>query len=217
MGESRLMRMQRASAMLMDAPLKPAPVPEAPLQDPLDLVKEILLSNTTYPDTMTLGELRTTLLKKMVRGVRCPLCARRVVLRVRPLSYPIVKALHWLVAASGDKRQWVHVPTEAPAWFLRTRQHSALSLWGLAETMVVRSASTPGAGTWRPTKKGLAFAQGTLKVPSKSVTYNSKLLGFAGDLVVVTDIQAMPSDLLEDAGIPQGVSVSMPEKTTGKE
>lgn len=211
MSQSRKRRLEIAGEMLCGKKVEPSTIPE-PIRDPIDLVREIL-NNTTYPDTMTLGELRVVLLKRMIRGVRCPLCTHRVALRVRPFSYPILQALRWLVQASGEKRRWVHVPSEAPSWFLRSRQHSALALWGMAETFPVKSSDSPGEGTWRPTKKGVSFVQGWLKVPSKAVIYNSKVLGFEGELVTLSDIKAMPSDLSGTDPIPSEIVVKIPEPT----
>lgn len=116
-------------------------------------------------------------------GGCCPVCDRFGRIHARPINATMVASLVWLIGAPESARKgWVHVPSTAPRFVVKTNQLSALRWWKLAEYL-------PGySGFWRATETGKAFARGDIPVERKAHIYNADVLWLDGGPVFARDV-----------------------------
>ena len=81
---------------------------------------------------------------------------------------------------------WIHIPTELPE-LLRNRVYQKLAYWGLLEQRPAESHAKAHNGSWRVTKKGLAFLTGRITVPQIAYSYNKEVLGYNKPMVAIGD------------------------------
>jgi len=119
-------------------------------------------------------------------GGYCPCCDRWGKIYRRSLNATMARQLMWLVQARDRGDGWVHVPSTAPAWLLRTPQLPTLALWDLVEgaPSMTKLASS---GLWKPTEKGIAFAQNALSVQRYVYAYNNKRVDSDGENISILD------------------------------
>jgi len=134
----------------------------------------------------TLRQAHADTMSRAGEGVGCPCCGKFVKRYNHGLSAGRVRALCWLVGASGQGREWVHVPTAGPRWLVKTNTHPTLVWWGLLERKPADDTTdTKHQGFWRPTLLGVRFARGVVEVPRRVSTYNAEVLGFSDEVIDV--------------------------------
>ena len=138
----------------------------------------------------TLVEAREALLFVMEDGGICPCCDQFVKRYRRKLNATMARGLIWLVKASGDNLQWIHVNSTGPSWL--TNKGGTLATlvhWGLIEEKPKedKPSASRTSGSWRPTLKGVQFAKNELRVPSHVVLYNDQVEGWSGSEASIVD------------------------------
>jgi hypothetical protein len=152
-----------------------------------------------YWDGMSLEEAKQALKASLDDGLRCPCCDKYARRYRRAFNSTMARSLCWLSHASGLVADgWVHVPSTAPRWLIRSNQLATVRWWGLVE----RSEEEPEPrlkhhGMWRPTPKGIEFAWGRTTIPRRAVTYDGKVIGHEGDEIYVGELAGKNFDYEE--------------------
>lgn len=162
-------------------------------QNHVDLRKKQLESRPTIRpnDNWSLDTARKYVESRLEDGVICPCCNRFTKVYKRRMNATMVRSLIWLVKASDEWREWVDVPNAAPKWILRSNQLPTLRWWGLVERLTKEAAKannmTKHSGFWRPTQKGIDFANSNTLVPEFVLTLNGEPQNFVGPEVTVAE------------------------------
>jgi len=110
-------------------------------------------------------------------GGECPVCGQTIKVYRRKLNANMARFLIRLVRKFKETQDWVKytdIRTDGEG-----RDYSYITKWGLAITApAVRSADTKDSGLWKPTEKGIQFAQNLVKVPSHVYLYDNKVIGW---------------------------------------
>ena len=119
-------------------------------------------------------------------GGYCPCCQRWGKIYRRNLNASMARQLMWLVQAPDRGDGWVHVPSSAPTWMLRTHQLPTLHLWGLVEG-ADSGTKLASSGLWKPTPEGVLFAQNKITVKKYVYVYNNTVMDSEGEDISVVD------------------------------
>lgn len=119
-------------------------------------------------------------------GGHCPCCDRWGKIYRRALNAAMARSLLWLVNQEDRGDGWVHVPSSAPSWMLRSQQLPALQLWGLVEGFTAET-KLASSGLWKPTPAGIAFAGNRTTVQKYVYVYNNTVLDTDGDQIFIGD------------------------------
>jgi len=119
-------------------------------------------------------------------GGHCPCCNRWGKIYRRPLNSSMARALLWLTHEPHRGDGWTHVPSSAPTWLLRSSQLPTLHLWGLVESSDTKT-KLASSGLWKPTLKGLHFANDICSVPKYVYVYDNTVRGFEGPDIVIQE------------------------------
>ena len=153
-------------------------------------------------DTWSLAQARAWVEQNRDVGVDCPCCYHPCRIYPRVLNATTARSLCWLVrAAAGERvqvaegdyrvlpldRGYVDVPRFAPAWVVRTNQHSALRWWQLAERAPNEDKHKRDSGMWRPTPLGIAFAESRALVPKRVFHYRGDAVGYGEEMTSIVE------------------------------
>ena len=106
----------------------------------------------------------------------CPACGVTTKEWKKPIISTAVAGLCRLVALYQGKPMHYDDFTV----LAKDRNFSQLVLWGLVEAGDYDGEQKRSAGTWSPTEKGIMFVHGHIEIPSHVVTFDNRLIGFAG-------------------------------------
>jgi len=143
-----------------------------------------------HADSIKLRKLKERFLRLVPKGLNCWLCGKWNHVDSRPLNWKMAISLLWIVREyESNGEEWVYCP-DGPQWFQRTKQHPTLKHWGLIERPAKNADSEQNpkkkhSGFWRPTEKGIQFAQGRISVPERALIYKDECLGFEGEDVLI--------------------------------
>jgi hypothetical protein len=118
------------------------------------------------------------------KGGRCPCCNRWGKIYPRHINATMARSLSWLVA-EADNTAWVDIPNTAPRWLVRSNQLPTLRWWELVERAATDDKDKKFSGMWRPTAKGIAFANGTIAVPRTVYTYDGNVVEYGEDRLYI--------------------------------
>jgi hypothetical protein len=117
----------------------------------------------------------------------CPCCDRKGKIYRVPLGAGPCLSLLWLVNESDPKVDNGFVVTNgrsgAPRAVVDSRSWTVLARYGLAEQETNEFESRARRATWRPTPKGIAFAEGRIALPKYGYAYELEgtMLRYEGD------------------------------------
>jgi hypothetical protein len=122
-------------------------------------------------------------------GVYCPCCNQYARIYKRKMNTGMALALLYMfIEYFNTAKEWIHVEE----LFIK-RNHKCshdwalLRFWGLIEEN--NEPSEPDKktnGLWRITARGKSFVNDTrLRLPSKAIIYNNKLIGFNDDMITI--------------------------------
>jgi hypothetical protein len=144
----------------------------------------------------TLGRLRD-IWRSVIEGSggHCPVCDRWGKITPIRMTHTTVRSLVWLRNIQDTTGQpWIHVPSVAPRFVMRSYSISSLKHWGLVQQRAeVPEPKTPGAprtkfsGHWRITPLGREFAAGQIAVPQAVFVYNDSVWGKSDKEVYARD------------------------------
>ena len=138
-------------------------------------------------ETYTLADLRGNWRAVIeADGGHCPCCDRWGKVYRRNLNASMARALIWLVNQPDRGDGWVHVPSSAPAWMLRTQQLPTLHLWGLVNDFP-RETKLASSGLWQATPAGVEFAHNRSTVSKYVYVYNNELQDKGGVDISIID------------------------------
>jgi len=120
-------------------------------------------------------------------GAHCLCCDRWGKVYRRNLNASMARALMWLVNQEDRGDGWVHVPSSAPPWMLRSHQLPTLQLWGLVEGFSSGDSKLQSSGLWKPTQLGVAFANNRATVQKYVYVYNNMVRDTEGDQIFIGD------------------------------
>lgn len=138
-----------------------------------------------HDQLFTLAEARSFVATMRGDGCVCPCCDQHAKTYKRAISTEMAKILVDLVLVFHDTNDWV------PARQLEARggDYAKLTHWQLIEFEQPKLGSSRSAGGMRPTKRGMLFALGRLKVPSHVLLYNNEVVGFDGEPIEIGEVQ----------------------------
>jgi hypothetical protein len=122
---------------------------------------------------------------KQPGGCTCHSCGQHVQIYKRGITSAMAKNLVDLIIASKANNGYVHYKM-----IQNSHDMAKLEYWGLIMRKP-RSENDPeskkSSGYWKPTTKGIWFAKGRIKVPSKCFVYNNAPQGFSVEECVIQD------------------------------
>ncbi len=118
-------------------------------------------------------------------GARCPCCDQWAKISKRKLNSSMVRQFLWLAEMYRREGRWIHCNDEGPKTVFKNFQLGTVAHWGLIEQKPNDLPAKKTSGLWRPTGKGLLFAERKVKVPTHVWIYDRKALRFTDEL---TDI-----------------------------
>jgi hypothetical protein len=138
-------------------------------------------------------------------GVRCPCCEQYAKVYRRKLNSNMGRFLISLIQRSDVSVNdgWVHYSQCK----FRGRDYSYLdvSYFDLASQRPNDDTGKRSSGFWRPTRRGVNFANNNLAVPKYIHVYNGSLLDFSPDLVNI--VTCLGSDFSYEELMEEGVEV----------
>jgi len=161
------------------------------------------------PDTespeVTLEEARTKMMSMTDKGASCPCCGRLVKLYRRKLHTEMALFLLKLVRAFKEEPRWYSTRELVPSTTKASTDGSYLVHWGLIEREAHENESGAKAGKYRPTEKGIRFAEGEQYVRSHLHLLCGNVVGFGGDVVTIKECLGSKFDYEElKSGLSQG-------------
>lgn len=121
-------------------------------------------------------------------GVRCPECDRYCKVYQRPITSTMARWLISLVRRWEKEPRWY---STSESWSLAINRGTGdigkLAYWGLADSAVNTHPSKRGSGWWLPTRAGIQFVYGAIRVPKHAIIYNDKCINLVGDPVSIQD------------------------------
>lgn len=121
-------------------------------------------------------------------GGHCPVCDRWGKVYVRNINTTMAKGLIWLCRQTGDKDGWINVPVTGPQWLVRSNQLPTLHWWNLVERKSKDDSNkTKFSGIWRPTRLGVDFVSGLVRVPKSVYTYNNIVVRQGNENVTIRE------------------------------
>tara|TARA_R100001460_G_scaffold13563_2_gene30512 strand:+ start:52 stop:639 length:588 start_codon:yes stop_codon:yes gene_type:complete len=172
------------------------------LRDFIEALTKLILSNPTiFLFTMNtfnpeneylLSEAREYVKDNLDDGIRCPCCNKWVRRYKRKFNTTMAKSLLWLVNQSKGN-EWIDVPNLGPDWLIRSNQLPTTRWWGLIERpkenqdKKALEKDLKHSGSWRATKKGIAFAYNSISIPSTAITYDGNVEALIGKKIKIQD------------------------------
>ena len=139
--------------------------------------------------TDTLKEAQALVEQHRHKGIHCPCCGQMARNYKRHLNAPMARALIWLVRRALSKpTPWVDLRVEAPKFVHASRELAKLKHWKLIaqkEAESKRGART--CGIWRPTERGVQFAQGKIVLPSYVILYDNHIIAVSNVPISIRD------------------------------
>lgn len=130
-------------------------------------------------------EVREYLIERAEEGVRCPCCNRLVKVYRRKLHSEMALFLCLLVKRWRQVPRYFSTSELVPGTNKSTTDGAYLVHWGLVEREPAKNTAGGRAGMYRPTPKGVEFAEGRLTVPSHIHTLCGDLIGFSEEQVSI--------------------------------
>lgn len=119
-------------------------------------------------------------------GAVCPCCKRWAKISKRKLNSAMMRQFLWLVGEYNRRPRWIHANDEGPKHVFKNFQLGTVAHWGLIEARPNDDPAKKTSGYWRPTDKGLEFAQARFRVPSHVYIYDKRALKFeTGNMIDV--------------------------------
>ena len=119
-------------------------------------------------------------------GTSCPCCGQHVQVYRRRIYKRMAKVMYWIVWEFEKTSDWVELK-DGPLF--RGGDNAKLALWGLVQTKPRREVETHKrhSGLWMPTREGIAFAKGRMRVPQYVYVYNGTVVGFSEETVSISE------------------------------
>ncbi len=150
----------------------------------LDLFEPLEIPLPKVDPNMTLDEAQTLVLDSVVEGSFCPCCGQRVQVYQRKFNANFATFLISLVMRSKERGwDWVHY---SDCQF-KGRDYPYIKVWGLAITAENDDTRKRSSGLWKPTERGVAFVNGTVRLHRYAMMYDNKLCGYSKDTIHIWD------------------------------
>jgi hypothetical protein len=135
----------------------------------------------------TIDQAKQYLRDNCKKGVECPCCHQYVKLYKRPMHTAMAVSLIKLYRLSRERIEYHHINEYVD---LSAGDFSKLRYWGLVEEKQkdADDSTKRTSGYWKITDAGIQFVLEQAKVQSHILLFNSKFLGFAGDMVSIKDV-----------------------------
>lgn len=133
-------------------------------------------------DIETLQEARQHVQDHVHEGVVCPCCDRHIKVYARRVTRVLVeflRALYRMRAFGINPHRFVEVSAELGKDMARG-DYSKLAYWNLIEQHPEHT------GLWRVTPEGVAFLNGSLRIPVHAFVLRNEVLGYSDDTVDVS-------------------------------
>jgi hypothetical protein len=135
-------------------------------------------------------------------GVDCPCCGQLAKIYKRPITKEMAGCLFQLIHFYMRDQTWI----DAKRLKRRGGDYAKLAYWGLIEFSEEKKPRCRQNGTLRPTKRGVAFALGRIRLPSHALVYNKDVVGFLNEKTVgIRDVKNFDYD--EVAGLVVGADL----------
>lgn len=178
--------------------------------DPIDLVELLGIDcgeeegaqgdplDVAFP-TATPGTLLQDAIEETKEGARkgtvCPCCGQNVKLYRRKLHAMMALGLLVLVKLYEALQTWINVRQINSILLQRfqgqttnpTSDFSKLAYWGLIEECPNDDRETRTSGLWKPSQRGIDFANGRIRLPSYVYSYNNIVVDTDGEDITIRD------------------------------
>lgn len=121
-------------------------------------------------------------------GCKCPCCDQYVKLYKRKIYKSPAKALFGLYKLGRGFHHFTKIGNSAGFSYTGEIGISKLKYWNLIEEEVNINTKKKNSGNWKITKKGCDFIEGKISIPKYVLIYNTKIQGFDGDMIYISDI-----------------------------
>ena len=129
----------------------------------------------------TIKEAKQFLTERYEEGVTCPCCKQHVKLYKRKLYSTQMHSLIRLVRFDQRVPGYYHITKISATG--HGGDFSKLEPFGLVVQQVNEDTKKKTSGMWRPTKTGIDFVYGRVKLPAFAKIYNGKVREFATEMV----------------------------------
>jgi len=133
----------------------------------------------------TLIEAQEFISENIFDGVDCPCCEQLVKVQTQYFHKSLTEALFWIYFASSKvhtKHHHMNIhKTFAQLELSGLSSYSKLEYWGLIKKHKSEK------GYWKITEKGKSYLKGELKIKSKVLTYNGKVVSTTGKAFLVSE------------------------------
>lgn len=144
-----------------------------------------------YPDETTLAQARAYLKQGATSsdGIGCPCCGRLAKVYKRKLHTEMALFLIGLVKKYKENRDWVNIRDVIPGGDKSSKASSDgayLVHWRLIEAQP-KPQGGKKQGFYRPTERGIQFAEKKIRVPSHVALFDNKVVGWNDKLVYIDE------------------------------
>ena len=131
------------------------------------------------------------------KGTRCRACGRNVRGYQRPIYKQMARELIRLVRFYQRDQEFHHKDEFAKA----DGSAAKLRYWGLVREAANKNGKKTHSGLWIPTRLGIEFAMGKVRVPRYAYTYNEVVIRMAaGNTISIFDAAKKEFDVREVFG-----------------
>jgi len=125
--------------------------------------------------TETLRAAKARVMAKLISGDEgvCPCCGQFCKLYQRKFNANMAQFLLSLIKIQRQSgQQWIHYS----ACRFTGRDYPYIAFWGLAETAPSATGQKRTTGQWRPTEKGILFANNQIRIAQHLFIFNNEIL-----------------------------------------
>ncbi len=130
-----------------------------------------------FTKTTTIEEAKRDLLNNIRSGVLCPVCGRIAKQSRKAFTTAMAYWIVWLVKVWFKKENWISVIDGPSIGKIGGGDFEKLVHWNLMER---KDSLRLKHGYCRPTRRGISFVRGQLKISSHIVMYDDQMRGFVG-------------------------------------
>lgn len=124
-----------------------------------------------------LADARALVFRSLADGIHCPCCDQFCKSYTRRINSGMARALIWLVREwrKQESTGWIHIPTRGTRHVLANRELARFAFWGMVEARFNDDKTKKDSGYWRPTERGVLFADGGSTEPAYVVLYDNNV------------------------------------------
>ena len=128
---------------------------------------------------------------KRAAGTTCPCCERFMKINRVGMTRAMLKILLWMM--KHHYREFVHIPSAAPPWILRSNCIGKMRHWRFVDRQANEdNPMVHKSGVYRITETGIQFAYNQLMVPSAVYIYDDEIWAWDDEHIDAAETMRRP-------------------------